>query len=207
MSTPRRMADDASIRIDEVTELASPKRSAPRGRRPGVAVTGVAISLALLLGLGGVGVAAAHKSVTLEADGRLLSTGTFTGDVSELLAEQGIELGEHDEVSPALDARLADGSTVRIDRARAVDVVLDSEHTILWTTEDHAGAALAKAAGGRDMAMTVSRSQGRAEIDLPLAGRSASSTSTVPRPPRSRARRRCSRCSTIRTSASATPTN
>ena len=170
MSAPRHGGDDATTDVADIVEVSAPRRSAPTPKRRGPVIGGVAVSLAVVLAVGGFGIAAANKSVTLEADGRVFQARTFGGDVSDLLAEQGIELGVHDKVTPALDAPLTDGSTIEIERARAIDVVLDGEASLIWTTEDHAGAALAEVAGGRDISMSVSRSEGRAEIDLPLAG-------------------------------------
>lgn len=144
--------------------------TAPRSRRKRLVGGIVAGALALTLAVGGFSVAAAHKAVTVSADGALVETGTFTGTVEALLAEQGIEVGEYDEVTPALDSQLADGLEIEIVRAQPVDVLLDGTTDVLWTTEEHVGAALTRAAGGRSVAMAVSRSAERAEIDLPISG-------------------------------------
>lgn len=169
MSNPRRGSAEASP-ASEVVEISTPRRSAATRRRRGPVAAAVVASLALVLTVGGIGLEAAHKSLILQADGRTIEAGTFTGDVASLLAEQGIEVGEHDAVSPALDAPLADDTTIEVVRARAVNVVRDGVATVLWTTEEHAGAALAKVADPGELRMAVSRSADRAEIDLPLAG-------------------------------------
>ena len=88
--------------------------TAPRSRRKRLVGGIVAGALALTLTVGGFSVAAAHKAVTVSADGALVETGTFTGTVEALLAEQGIEVGEYDEVTPALDSQLADGLEIEV---------------------------------------------------------------------------------------------
>ncbi|TNU73139.1 DUF348 domain-containing protein [Miniimonas arenae] len=130
-----------------------------------------ATALVLLLGTGGVVAAQAHKTVTLEADGETTTSGSWRGTVGGFLEDQGVSLGEHDEVIPDLETPLSDATTVEVLRAQPVDVVVDGEQDVLWTTAEDAGAALASfALEGRGSAqMVVSRSAGRTEVDLPLA--------------------------------------
>lgn len=143
--------------------------AAPRRRR-GLAVA-VAAALVLLLGSGGFVAAQAHKDVTIEADGAQATLGSWRGSVAGLLEDQGIVLGEHDEVLPSLDTPLVDGIEVVVLRAQPIDVVIDGQAQTLWTTADNAGQALASTAlEGRETLMAVSRSAGRAEMDLPISG-------------------------------------
>lgn len=147
-----------------VTELV------PRRRR-GRLVAGVAAAaIVAVLGTGGIVAAHAHKVVELDVDGDVVASSSFRGSVAGFLAENDITLGEHDEVVPALDEPLRQGENVTVLRAVPVDIVVDGQDDVLWTTADDAGAALAAfGLEGRDVQMSVSRSSGRSEMDLPLA--------------------------------------
>ena len=58
-------------------------------------------------------------SVWITADGQKTETSVVSGTVREILSEQGIVLGEYDEVTPAADTRLtADGETQSVTVAR-----------------------------------------------------------------------------------------
>lgn len=59
------------------------------------------------------------RPVTLQVDGAARSLSATSLTVRELLAAEGIALGPNDEVSPALDAPLADGQRVRVTRLAA----------------------------------------------------------------------------------------
>ena len=90
---------------------------------------------------GGALAANAHKSVTLSADGENLELGSWSGSVAGLLESQGVTLGEHDEVTPALDSPLREGEDVVVLRAQPIDVTVDGEAQTLWTTADSTGSA------------------------------------------------------------------
>jgi hypothetical protein len=59
------------------------------------------------------------RPVTLQVDGAARSLSATSLTVRELLTAEGITLGANDEVSPALDSRLADGQRVRVTRLAA----------------------------------------------------------------------------------------
>ena len=83
--------------------------------------------LGLVLLLGG-GVAAgiyASSTVEVAADGQVHSLRTFASDVGEVLDRLGIEVGEHDQVTPALDAPIVDGLRITVMRARSVELQVD----------------------------------------------------------------------------------
>ena len=165
--------------LNETQEIASPEGqetvsegSGPAARKPRRARLwgGIAGGLVLLLGVGGFAAASAHKVGSIDVDGENLAFGSFSGSVAQVLDEKGVELGEYDEVFPALDSQLKDGVEIQIIRAVPVDVQIDGKDEVLWTTASDAGAALASySLEGRSAAMTVSRSSERTEMDLPLA--------------------------------------
>ena len=169
--------DDEATANDEdapvgAAEPAAPTRRAARTargrrrRRALVAATGIVA----LVGAGGVAAAAAHKTVELDVDGQTREVSTFTGDIEGLLANEGIELAEHDLVVPGPEEALQDGSQVVVRSARQVAFQVDGQYETLWTTSMSADEALAQLnASGRTAALTASRSaDGRAELPMPI---------------------------------------
>ncbi|GMA30470.1 resuscitation-promoting factor [Litorihabitans aurantiacus] len=160
-----------------------PEQSAPAGeaatapalrRRRRLLIGAAAAALVAVVGAGGAVTAHAHKVVELDVDGDVVASSSFRGSVAGFLEENGVELGEHDEVSPSLDSPLRQGENVTVLRAAPVNIVVDGEDDVLWTTADDAGAALAAfGLEGRDVQMAVSRSTGRSEMDLPLSERTS----------------------------------
>lgn len=155
-------------------DLAAPAEAqppAPARRKRGRVIAGVTGVVALALIIGGTSVAAAHKSVTLTADGTSSRVGTFSSSVASLLADRGVTVGTHDVVTPALDTQLADGAVITVERAKPIEITANGTSQTLWTTEGDVGSALAAVAtDGRALKMNVTRSNQRAAIDLPLSG-------------------------------------
>lgn len=65
--------------------------------------------------------------VSLEADGELHTGYYIEGTVADLLAGEGIRLGEHDYVEPALDTPLTGGTVARVHRVKYVEEVRREE--------------------------------------------------------------------------------
>ncbi|CAM5517275.1 ubiquitin-like domain-containing protein [Streptomyces abikoensis] len=74
------------------------------------------------------------KTVRLTVDGRERVLHTFADDVDELLADQGLDLGEHDAVSPGHGHDLARGDEITVRYGRPLALTLDGEHRRMWTT-------------------------------------------------------------------------
>ena len=93
---------------------------------------------ALVLGL--VAYGGNNKTVTLNVDGKVSSVQTFGGTVEEVVKSANVELQPADRVSPALDARIENGSVINVNLAKAVKVSLDgAEKTVSTTAQDVAG--------------------------------------------------------------------
>jgi uncharacterized protein YabE (DUF348 family) len=75
-----------------------------------------------------------HKTVTLDVDGELRTVDAFGRTVGDVLATQGIEVGERDLVVPALDAGAASGAEIVVRHARQVTVMVDGAEQTVWTT-------------------------------------------------------------------------
>lgn len=86
----------------------------------------------LVLGL--VAFVGASKSVVLTVDGESQEVQTFGGTVADVLQKADISLTSADRVSPEPTQALEDGTTVEVQRARAVDVTLDGNGTTVHTT-------------------------------------------------------------------------
>ncbi|MFI6008450.1 ubiquitin-like domain-containing protein [Streptomyces sp. NPDC051243] len=103
---------------------------------------------------------AKDKAVELSVDGKQRTLHTFADDVTELLAEEGVEVGEHDVVAPAPDAALASGDEVAVRYGRPVRLTLDGQRREVWTTAHTVEAAL-KQLGVRAEGAYVSTSRSR----------------------------------------------
>lgn len=145
----------------------APGASSRRGLRGRPARIAIGATVLALAG-GGLAVANAHKTVTLDVDGQVVEVATFAGSVSGLLAEEGIETDARDVVAPEADAALRSGDEVVVRHARQVTVLADGVETAVWTTAVNADEALAAlAARGDDVRLVASRSGGT-RADLPI---------------------------------------
>lgn len=99
------------------------------------------------------------KAVRLSVDGTPRTLHTFADDVDELLADEGVPIGEHDLVAPGRGAELANGDTVVVRHGRPVMLTLDGRRRQIWTTADTVDGALRQLGVRAEGAlMSVSRS-------------------------------------------------
>ncbi|MEV0776593.1 ubiquitin-like domain-containing protein [Streptomyces sp. NPDC050428] len=85
---------------------------------------------------------ASDKAVKLSVDGTPRTFHTFADDVDELLADEGVKIGEHDIVAPGRGAELTNGDTVVVRHGRPVMLTLDGRRRQIWTTADTVEGAL-----------------------------------------------------------------
>ncbi|MHC5903796.1 ubiquitin-like domain-containing protein [Streptomyces sp. S6] len=112
---------------------------------------------------------AQDKAVELTVDGTPRTLHTFADDVTELLAEEGVEVGEHDLVVPAPGEELASGDEVTVHYGRPVRLTLDGTRREVWTTARTVAGALKQLGVRAEGAyISASRSQriGRAGLAL-----------------------------------------
>jgi resuscitation-promoting factor RpfB len=83
-----------------------------------------------------------RTTVTLSLDGAAREVQTEGSTVAEVLDAEGIEVGEHDVVAPALDTEVDDGSRIAVRFARPLDVNLDGEKSRHWVTATDVTTAL-----------------------------------------------------------------
>ncbi|MBT2514043.1 resuscitation-promoting factor [Arthrobacter sp. ISL-30] len=95
---------------------------------------------ALVLGL--VAFVGNNKTITLNVDGEVSSVQTFGGTVGEVVKAAKVELKDADRVSPALDARVDNGTVINVNLAKAVTVKLDGAQKTVNTTASDVGALI-----------------------------------------------------------------
>ena len=124
-------------------------------------------AVALVLAGGGAAYAAAHKTVTLDVDGRTTTVSTFAGSVDGLLAAQHVTVAGRDAVSPT--GALQDGAQVVVRHAHELTVQRDGAQEQVWTTALTADEALADLTSRGDViSLVASRSQEGGRPELPL---------------------------------------
>ncbi|MFJ3975188.1 ubiquitin-like domain-containing protein [Streptomyces sp. NPDC090021] len=92
-----------------------------------------ALVVAFLAG-GTTAFVATDKSVRLTVDGVPRELHTFAGDVEELLAAEGLDVGPHDLVAPAPGEPLDDGEEIVVRYGRPLRLTLDGQQRQVWTT-------------------------------------------------------------------------
>ncbi|MCM2419807.1 resuscitation-promoting factor [Streptomyces sp. RKAG293] len=151
-----------------------PRRDSRRDLRPDLRPDSLrkllpqALVVAFLAG-GTVAFLAGDKDVQLTVDGEPRTLHTFADDVGEVLAQQGVTVGEHDLVAPGPQAELHDGDQVEVRFGRPVTLTLDGHRRLLWTTADTVDEALRELgvrAEGAHLSASRGSSIGRHGLDL-----------------------------------------
>ncbi|SDM80122.1 Uncharacterized conserved protein YabE, contains G5 and tandem DUF348 domains [Streptomyces sp. cf386] len=112
---------------------------------------------------------AKDKAIELRVDGKPRTLHTFADDVTELLSEEGVDVGAHDVVAPAPDEPLASGDEVAVRYGRPVRLTLDGQRRQVWTTAHTVEAALRQLgvrAEGAYLSTSRSRRIGREGLAL-----------------------------------------
>ncbi|MFH8985032.1 resuscitation-promoting factor [Streptomyces varsoviensis] len=112
---------------------------------------------------------ASDKAVRIDVDGAPRTLHTFADDVDELLAEQGVPLGAHDEVAPGRDHGLVTGDDITIRYGRPLSLDVDGERRRVWTTARTVAGALRQLgvrAEGAHLSVAGSRAIARGGLDL-----------------------------------------
>ncbi len=122
-------------------------------------------ALLLTLIAGGVLTVSRHKTVLVDVDGQTVALSTMSTGVDEVLADAGYTIGDRDVVAPAQDAKVSDGETVVLRRARELTLTVDGQPRTVWTTALTVDEALAKERFAGDVHVSASRSE-----RLPLDG-------------------------------------
>ncbi|MGA8248426.1 MAG: transglycosylase family protein [Nocardioides sp.] len=123
-------------------------------------VGAAAVAAAAVIGTT-VGYASMGRSVTLDVDGHIEHV-TATGDtVGQVLASQDISLGSHDEVAPAVDQPVTDGTTIAVRYGKRLRLDVDGHTSTYWVTATDVRGALQEINRSFDRAhLSVSRGAG-----------------------------------------------
>ncbi len=108
-----------------------------------------------------VGYASMGTSVTLNVDGHIKHV-TASGDtVGQVLSDQGITLRRHDEVAPAVDQHVSDGTTIAVRYGKPLKLNVDGTASTYWVTATDVRGALNQINRSFDRAsLSVSRGAG-----------------------------------------------
>ncbi|MFT3834081.1 MAG: transglycosylase family protein [Micropruina sp.] len=121
-----------------------------------------ALAGAVVLAGGGIAATSLDKTVTLSVDGQASTSTSYAGTVGDVLRSNGIEVGPRDLVFPSVDSPVSDGSSVQVQYARKVTLLVDGKPTEFYTTATTLDGALATAElrGLDGAAFSLSRSAG-----------------------------------------------
>jgi uncharacterized protein YabE (DUF348 family) len=127
-----------------------------------------ALVVAFLAG-GTTAFVAKDKAIELSVDGQARTLHTFADDVTELLADEGVQVGAHDVVAPGPGSALDSGDEVVVRYGRPVRLTLDGHRREVWTTArtvDGALRQLGVRAEGAYLSTSRSRPIGREGLTL-----------------------------------------
>lgn len=160
------------LRVRRRTSRRAPRRRRARPvDRPESAMRRLlpqALVVAFLAG-GTTAFVAKDKTIELSVDGKPRTLHTFTDDVSELLAAEGVHVGAHDRVAPAPGTALTSGDQVAVHYGRPVRLTLDGQRREVWTTARTVDGALRELGVRPEGAyLSAARSQGIGRTGLTL---------------------------------------
>ncbi|HEV2778103.1 MAG TPA: transglycosylase family protein [Actinophytocola sp.] len=101
----------------------------------------IAAVLVTLIG-GGAAAIALNKSVTIDVDGQTREVNTYASTVGEVLEDEGLNVTEHDSLSPSPNADIGDGGKIVLQRGRLLHLTIDGEKRDLWVRATTVGQAL-----------------------------------------------------------------
>jgi len=82
---------------------------------------------------------ATKVTVDITSDGEKQTVETHANTAGELLEELGIEIGEHDDISPSLDTILENGMNINHKQAKKLFLTIDGKEEEYYTTNDTVG--------------------------------------------------------------------
>ena len=113
-----------------------------RSKKGKTTLVGLVGVVALSVGGSTWGYQALAHDVTVSVDGERTQISSHADTVGEVLAEQGIEVGEHDLVAPDADTELQDGSAVTVAYGRELTLEVDGQPKTYWVTSRSVDRAL-----------------------------------------------------------------
>ncbi|PPK70349.1 transglycosylase family protein [Actinokineospora auranticolor] len=101
----------------------------------------IAAVLVTLIGGGGAAIAM-NNTVTVDVDGQTHQVNTYADTVGEVLAEEGISVGQHDSLSPSPAAEIGDDGRIVLQRGRQLMLTVDGVQQEHWVRAGTVGDAL-----------------------------------------------------------------
>ncbi|MDO5049561.1 MAG: transglycosylase family protein [Actinomycetaceae bacterium] len=134
-------------------------------------ISAVAGASALLLVAGaGVSVATSHTEVLVNANGVTKPVSVWGGTVGGALEQAGVEVGEHDLVTPAQNAPVQDGQTITVTSAKSYTVKNGGDNQEIWSTAGSLQEVMdILSDSGRDIVVAANRSAARTALPAVLA--------------------------------------
>jgi uncharacterized protein YabE (DUF348 family) len=102
-------------------------------RRSALTLAAQAVLVCLLVGLV-VALVGLKKTVTLSVDGEQRTIDTYARTVSDVLDNEGLEVGEHDAVVPAPGESIGDGDLISFRHGRPLMLNVDGQVQEVWTS-------------------------------------------------------------------------
>lgn len=124
------------------------------------ALTATALGVALVTAVGlTTAFASDDATVELVLDGTTTQVPLDGETVADVLEDEGLEVGEHDLLSPAPGTELSEGDRIALRRATELELVVDGKPKTVWVVADSVGEALEQAGLGDGVAVSASRSR------------------------------------------------
>lgn len=130
------------------------------------------VLVALVLGL--VGFVTANKTISLTVDGAQSSVQTFGGSVQDVLQRANVKTSPEDQVSPALDTAVSNGTTITVNTSKDVKVTLDGAQTTVQTHAGNVAALISQLGVASNAVVNVSQ-------DSPITAEGAQLKITTPK--------------------------
>lgn len=122
-----------------------------------------------VMGVTGIGIANAHRHVTVEVDGVPQNVSGFFSTVEGALGAAGVQPGEHDLVAPDTHEAVEDGSTVVVRTASPYTVNIDGTTKVAWSTAESVADLLGQF-GSTGITYAADRSNARAALPVLTEG-------------------------------------
>lgn len=129
-------------------------------------IAGAAVASLGVVAVAGMGVASAHHSVTVSADGNVKALTGFYPDVQSVLNAADIELGPADQVEPALGRKVSNYEVIEVRRAQPYRVVSAGAPSEEWSSAVSLDAVFDDVASTPGDTIVVSRANVRTELPL-----------------------------------------
>jgi uncharacterized protein YabE (DUF348 family) len=131
---------------DEIAEDRVGRRSSPQAKKAAMDreiadatktwkkrfLRGSVLALMISLTGGGAAAMAMNKSVTVDVDGQQQTVHSYGSTVGDVLKDAGLSVGEHDSLSPSPQAAVGDGGTIKLERGRKLNLIVDGTSRESW---------------------------------------------------------------------------